>query len=372
MMSLFRRRPAAQTNADVCAGLGAELIALRLDSGDVAPAQTVLVVFDGAGHARRTAPGKVVCAPGEAVFCYHPGPYTVDLLPFAAAPEWGLRLRFVVDAANPRVAQQRFDLYLYSETAGRLSLDGFAASVQTALQAELAQGALELPPCTTIDEWHAFRAGLNQLMYTRYGVTVDDCVPVDLGVDMGVDFAGVLRARAAAVEETEATSVAVSAEMPAPAVLSESTAAPAAQRDAYGLRRLFLELPAVGSALRMLALPAGANLFPQQQALLQRLHMASLHVNTMPALAWTAPDQPLDAGNQRRRVAQTLLAVAALDEAWSLLARLETAEASQWAPLLDQADRICANLEQALAQRRLTSSSAPTGDDYPLRKEPSL
>jgi hypothetical protein len=38
----------------------------------------------------------------------------------------------------------------------------------------LAQGALDLPPCTTLEEWHAFRAGLNQLMYTRYGVTVDD------------------------------------------------------------------------------------------------------------------------------------------------------------------------------------------------------
>ena len=81
-----------------------------------------------------------------------------------------------VDAANPRVAQQRFDLYLYSETSGDLQLPGFGASVETALQAELAQGALDLPPCTTLEEWHAFRAGLNQLMYTRYGVTVDDCV----------------------------------------------------------------------------------------------------------------------------------------------------------------------------------------------------
>jgi hypothetical protein len=46
-------------------------------------------------------------------------PYTLDLQPFAAAPEWGLRLRVLVDAADPRVAQQRFDLFLQS---GRRSL----------------------------------------------------------------------------------------------------------------------------------------------------------------------------------------------------------------------------------------------------------
>ncbi|MET0267498.1 MAG: hypothetical protein ABW202_18020, partial [Duganella sp.] len=246
---------------------------------------------------------------------------------------------------------------------------GFAASVQTAVQAELAQGALELPPGTTIDEWHAFRAGLNQLLYTRYGVTVDDCVPVDLGVDKDVDFASVLRARAAAISQAEAeTGAAAPTAMSAPAFAP----APVAGQDAHGLRRLFLELPALGSEFRLLVLPAGANLFPQQQALLQRLAMASLHVNTMPALAWAAPDRPLDAANQRRRVAQTLLAVAALDEAWSLLARLQQASASQWPLLLEQADRICANLEQGLAQRRLTFFIDAASDDLALRKEPSL
>lgn len=369
-MGLFsrRRKPAADLG-----GLGSTLIALRLDAGDVAPAQSTVVVFNAAGHARRIAAGRVACEQGETAFCFHPGPYTVDLTPFAAAPEWSLRLRFVVDAANPRVSQQRFDLFLYSETAGRLAVADFAASAELALQAELAQGALELPPCTTLEEWHAFRAGLNQLMYTRYGVTVDDCVPVDLGEQ--IDYATMLQVRAQ--QEAERARAAApsppSAALPLPASDTQtapgatagtaasstpaSTAAPsagqAAEQDARALRRLFLELPALSTELRVLALPEGLPIFQAHQALLLRLGMATLNVNTMPALAWAAPDQPLAAEDQARRVAQTLIAQAALDEAWSLLARLQLADPQQWPQLLDEADRISANLETGLSLRRL-------------------
>jgi hypothetical protein len=386
-MGLFTRRRKQATGTG---GLGVSLIALRLDGGDVAPASATVVVFNAAGHARRSDAGKVSCEQGETVFCFHPGPYTVDLAPFAAAPEWGLRLRFVVDAANPRVTQQRFDLYLYSETAGRLELADFAAAAEMALQAELAQGALELPPCTSLEEWHSFRAGLNQLMYTRYGVTVDDCVPVDLGEQ--VDFAEVLKARAqrAAEAERQAAPAPAPAETPpgpagathtfstapptaaAPepnaasceAVSSPSqTVPPAALQDAKALRRLFLELPVLSSELRLLVLPAGLPTFQQHQALLLRLGMAILNVNTMPALAWAAPDQPLSPEDQARRTAQTLIAQTALDEAWSLLARLQLASPEQWPQLLDDADRICANLETGLSLRR--SPHLP-------RTEPSL
>ena len=83
-----------------------------------------------------------------------------------------------------------------------------------------------------------------------------------------------------------------------------------------------------------------------------RLHMAALNVNTMPSLAWAAPDQPLSPEAQERRSASTLIAQAALDEAWSLLARLQSADPQQWLQLLDEADRICANLETGLSQRR--------------------
>ncbi|NYE60539.1 hypothetical protein FHW58_001691 [Duganella sp. 1224] len=431
MMGLFsrRRKPAADTG-----GLGETLIALRLDDGDVAPVHSTVVVFNAAGHARRLAAGKVTCEQGEMAFCFHPGPYTVDVLPFASAPEWGLRLRFVVDTANPRVSRQRFDLYLYSETAGRLELAGFASAAEMALQAELAQGALELPPCTTLEEWHAFRAGLNQLMYTRYGVTVDDCVPVDLGDQ--IDYATILqhRAREAAVAERarlaaeaappdqaatmpprasnaetsvatntqrhEATTTAFASSAPPSAAalpVPESATPPPADAatadaadaaaiaavhahaadahtraatddraanahtraatgaraaDARALRRLFLELPALSGELRILNLPEGLPLFQQHQTMLLRLHMAALNVNTMPSLAWAAPDQPLPAADQTGRAAQTMIAQTALDEAWSLLARLQLAAPQQWPSLMDEADRICTNLETGLSLRR--------------------
>jgi pyruvate/2-oxoglutarate dehydrogenase complex dihydrolipoamide acyltransferase (E2) component len=431
MMGLFSRR--RKFSADT-GGLGATLIALRLDEGDVAPSHSTVVVFNAGGHARRVAAGKVSCEQGETVFCFHPGPYTVDVTPFASAPEWGLRLRFVVDAANPRVTQQRFDLYLYSETAGRLELADFSAAVEMALQAELAQGALELPPCTTLEEWHAFRAGLNQLMYTRYGVTVDDCVPVDLGDQ--IDYATILQTRAQQAAEAErvrfiateaakavqsdlapaaapavstpaaaAAAAAGKAQTNAPGAQSRATSATAspatpglgresdvalpsdaavvrqsagrtpsgaasvratattAEQDARALRRLFLELPALGSGLRLLTLPDGLPIFQQHQAVLLRLGMAALNVNTMPSLAWAAPDQPLSMAGQARRVAQTMIAQSALDEAWSLLARLQLADPQQWPSLLDEADRICTNLETGLSLRRIAQLE---------RMEPSL
>jgi hypothetical protein len=292
-----------------------------------------------------------------------------------------------------------------------LALSDFSASVQLALQAELAQGALDLPPCTTLEEWHAFRAGLNQLMYTRYGVTVDDCVPVDLGDQ--TDYAATLQARAAAAPiappaaaQPAATPQPVAAAplVNAPATADESSAAtrgdaspvftspaaappdsaraiagaspaaaadmravcqpaPGAAQDARALRRLFIELPALSGELRLLALPEGLPIFQQHQALLLRLGMAALNVNTMPALAWSAPDRPLPAEDQSRRCAQTLIAQSALDEAWSLLARLQLATPTQWPQLLDEADRICTNLETGLSLRRIAQ---------PPRTEPSL
>jgi len=129
------------------------------------------------------------------------------------------------------------------------------------------------------------------------------------------------------------------------------------------LRRLFLELPALSRELRLLQLPEGLPVFERHQALLLRLGMASLNVTTMPALAWAAPDQPLPEQDQNRRSRHTLIACDALDEAWSLLARLQLAGHEQWPQLLDEADRVCANLETGLSLRR-----APHAE----RVEPSL
>jgi len=348
MFDLFKRIAAAP--AFDAGGLGTQVIARPIASGCQLPPGGIGVVVDGAGHTRRvSAGGRIVLASGDAAWCFHSGPYGCDLVPFAAAPEIGLRVSFAIDSADPRVTQQRFDLYLASEAAGELTLDAFAAQLESALQRELAQGNLELPPCTTLDEWNAFRGGFNQLMYTRFGVTVDDCVPVDLAGTR--DYARELQARVEAAPAPAAQE----------AVVHEAPAGfePVPQ-DARALRRLFLELPCVMCRVRQAALPQGQGLFRQQQALLGRLDLACLAAGTMPALSLAAPGQPLAPGQQLRRARHSLRAAAALDEAWAFLARLERTGDAALAGLFDEADRIVANLEQALEERKRVT---PAGDD---------
>lgn len=357
-MALFpwpaRRTALSRNNNDNSdsSALGTQLVALRVDSGALAPAGCVVVLFDAAGRARRSATLRVKHGVGETAWCFHPGPYRIDLTPFAQAPETALRLHFAIDAPDPRVVQQRFDLFLYCEAGSRLALDDFGAMLQAALRIELAQGNLELPPCTSLDEWNAFRAGLNQLFYLRFGVTVDDCVPVDLGDT--VDFAALLVARVQVQTVPVPALTAASAPIapaPQPPVSPPVRKAP---DDAHAMRRLFLELPAACAALRLVALPAGPALFHTHRALLQRFELASTQVATMPSLAWAAPQQPLDRRQQQRRADATTAAVGALDETWAWLARLQLAGALQWPDLFDEAERILANLESHLARRRIT------------------
>ncbi|MFC5458817.1 hypothetical protein [Massilia niabensis] len=346
MFQLLRRfagSPAFET-----AGLGTQVIARPIASGCQLPPGGIGVVFDAAGHTRRvSAGGRVNLAAGDRAWCFHPGPYGCDLVPFAAAPEIGLRMSFAVDSPDPRVTQQRFDLYLASEAADMgepLTVAGFAAQAEAVLQRELAQGNLELPPCTTLDEWNAFRGGFNQLMYTRFGVSIDDCVPVDLAGSR--DYARELQAR---VDPATAPDLPGGA---APAATASPAAFDPAAADARALRRLFLELPCLMCRVRMAALPQGQGLFRQQQALLGRLDLVSLAAGTMPALALAAPGQPLAMDQQLRRARHSLRAAAALDEAWALLARLERADDDALAGLLDEADRIVANLEHDMDGRK--------------------
>ncbi|KQV87897.1 hypothetical protein ASD15_28025 [Massilia sp. Root351] len=377
----------------------------------------VQVVFSEAGQSRRAAASGVRGT--EVAYGFHPGPYGIDMAPFAAAPETGLRIRFVIDAADPRVAQQRFDLYLFSEVAEVLTVEGLRAAVEAAVQEALAQGMLDLPPCTSLDEWNAFRAGLNQLLYTRFGITVEDCLPVDLGEQ--ADYAAQLRARAQApapaaepagadpaasrasvtAQTTGATSTASAATGAAAAATATDAAATAAAKaprratlgaaalgapllagqaadDAHALRRLFLELPVLSSGLRQVALPPGQALFLAHRSLLQRIALIALDVNTMPVLALAAPNQPLPAVQQQRRAHHSIEAARGLDQAWALLARLQLAAnplqfgaacgstdpEPMLAALLDDADRIVSNLDHHLSQRRIASADA--------RLEPSL
>ncbi len=359
MIGFFKR---SAPLPDACE-LGRAAVAVPLRGGCAAPPGCPVVIADADGRTRRAtaAAGKpVALRDGEQAWTYHPGPYTADLLPFAQAPELGLRTTFAVDALEP-LAQQRFDLYLAAEVSGRLDLAGLAAAVEATLQRELAQGGLDLPPCTTIDEWNAFRQGLNQLLYMRFGLTVDDCVPVDQGATR--DYAALLAARAASQEPGLALDGVPAPQAPSLPGPADGRVAPAVA-DARALRRMFLELPCLMCGLRLAALPSGQDLFRRQQALLQRLDLLSVGVGTMPALALAAPGQLLDAGAQLHRARYSRRATVALDEGWALLARMR--RAAQGAPLddaslsalYDDAERIVANLEADCAARRRIDPAA--------------
>ena len=338
MRSLFKRSTPA--SAPDAAALGSSALALRVPSGTPVPQACIGVACDKAGATRRVEQGaRLIVGEHERAYCFHPGPYSVELTPFASAPELGLQLTFAVDCPDPRVPQQRFDLYLASEADEGVHLAAFAGAIELSLQRELAQGNLELAPCTSLDEWNAFRAGLNQLLYQRFGVTVEDCLPVDLGER--IDYAQLLIERAVAA--------------PAPAAQATPLVMLAPLDDAQALRRLFLELPGVTSALRLVALPPGQAMFRQHQALLQRLDHVGMLFQTMPSLELAAPGKLLDATCQAARARHSSAALNALDEAWSLVARFAQTPAPAW---FDDADRILANLEHHGAGRRAPGKSA--------------
>lgn len=333
MLGWFKR--AVSCAVPDTSALGGVALALRMPGGASVPAECIGVALGHSGATQRFAAGTRLPSTGDA-FCFHPGPYTIELVPFIAAPEMGLYLSFLIDAPDLRVAQQRFDLYLVSEADAMVTVDQLRASIEETVQRELAQGVLELPPCTSNDEWREFRGHFNRLLYQRYGITVDDCIPIDLGDK--IDYVHMLRERAKAP-----------AMAPAQSAPSRDVAAIApAAADALALRRLFLELPALASGLRQVTLPEGQGHFQRLQCLLQRLDHVALSVDTMPALGLAGPDRTLDMAGQATRARACQSAGVALDEAWSVLARLTGSPAA----LLDEGERIVANLEMHCANRR--------------------
>lgn len=373
MLGLFKR---AQPVLDA-AELGRSMVALPLRTGCTPPGACPVLIVDASGHTRHAAPAKrVELRDGEQGWAWHPGPYTVDLAPFAQAPEVALRTSFAIEPELDG-ARQRFDLLLAAEASGPLALATLAQALEAALQRELGAGALELPPCTTIEEWNLFRQGFNQLCYMRFGLSVDDCVPVDLGASR--DYAASLAARAAmAVEQpslppsTRTEPVLGAAPAAATTNDGDTGAAPCAVGDARAVRRLFLELPGLMCGLRLAALPAGRDQFRRQQALLQRLDLLSVSASTMPALDLAAPGQPMALAEQRRRAHHARRACASLDEAWALLARFRALDAQagpvgakRSADLYDEAGRIVANLEFDCAARRAAAASGTDVESDP-------
>lgn len=323
-------------------GLGTSALAVRAPTQAGAPAGAALLL---------TADGVA--------WLVHALPLRCHITPFAAAPELGLRLDYCFDASGDR---QRFALLLAAEADHLLTVETVAAAIQDAVQGALQIGTFELPPCTSDEEWHAFRGGLNELVYTRFGLVVEDCVPVDL--HPSADFAGQLADAGApkgdrtdmpgADREGGAWLASVRlADLPVHGwrAASMSASAPAsATADAAALRRLFLELPALAAGLRGLPMQEGDGSFTPLQDILRRLALAALHVNTMPALTQAAPGQRLPQPTQQLRAAHAISAQAALDEGWALLAAMRCG----FDPArIDEIDRMLSNLEYSLAQRRL-------------------
>lgn len=325
-------------------GLGASTLAVRVAGAAALPATAVpLEAADGAAWAVHAAPVRCL------------------VTPFAAAPEIGLRLDYCFDrSGNP----QRFALLLAAEADAALSVARLAAALQEAVQGALQIGALELPPCTTDEEWHAFRAGLNELVYTRFGLVVEDCVPVDL--HPGVDFAAQLGAAAAASANRSDCEPPASplpddvlarvrvADLPwhgrrAAAIAVGAASADPARTDAAALRRLFLELPALAASLRALPMQEGDGSFAPMQEILRRLALAALGASTMPSLTHAAPGRRLPQHAQLLRAMHSQSAQAALDEGWALLAAMRC---GLDLGRLDDIERMLANLEYSLAQRR--------------------
>jgi hypothetical protein len=159
--------------------------------------------------------------------------------------------------------------------------------------ARTGQGNLELPPCTTLDEWNAFRQGFNQLLYMRFGLTVDDCVPVDLATaaTMRANWRARARGQAELFRLRRRRRRLLRRRGPRASIRRPKTpgAAPPVPRTA---------LPDV--RLRLAALPARAGPVPRQQALLQRLDLACRWPRHHAGAGLAAPGQPLGRQQLRR------------------------------------------------------------------------
>ncbi len=315
MLDLFKRM--ARAPAFDAAGLGVTTVARPVAASCLLPPNGVGVVVAASGRPRRvSAGGRLVLAAGETGWCFHGGPYGCDLVPFAAAPEIGLRVHFAIDSPDPRVTQQRFDLFLASEGGGRADRGQPCRAHRRGPAARAGPGQ---PRPAALHDARRMECFPGRLQPAALHALRPDGRRLRAGGPGGHPR---FRARA---DGARGGGRAWPPSLPPPLRSAASPPIDAAVEDARALRRLFLELPCVMCRVREAALPQGQALFHQQQALLQRLDLACLAASTMPALGLAAPGQPLDIDTQHRRARHSLRAASALDEAWALLARLERA-----------------------------------------------
>lgn len=185
------------------------------------PPDCIGIVIANDGTTTRHAVGQSLRPPWQKSFLVTTIPQRCQLCLHPACPEILLDLRYVVDSADPRLAQQRFDLFLASEITQDWSCADMAAQLQTLLQAEMASGNLDCHPQMSLPEWMRFRAQLERWLYIRFGLTVEDCALVDAGETF--DYAQILLERAHAVAQTGAATL---PPLLTPTVASSAASAP--------------------------------------------------------------------------------------------------------------------------------------------------
>ncbi|WP_338845039.1 hypothetical protein V8J88_15210 [Massilia sp. W12] len=271
--------------------LAADHIARRLD--------THLILHPGycglrPGQARIAAGGQL--QPGDWLLA--PGPHTLQFPLLAAWPECGVSLQICASTPDPRLPQQRLELYLQEfarQYGPHLSLSHLQSQIAQSVQNACARGRIRLSSCPDAHEWQSARSELEKLLYLRFGWLVENCLPCALQPGE----AQALALLQAADHAQAAANAAPAAPPEAPAALPPTATALA--------QRLFLELPALAHSWRAQTLFGAAH--AQRQQLLRQ---ASL----LEALAALPPRQEAGAAPSSAHAQ----AWQALDACWETLA----------------------------------------------------
>lgn len=316
--------------AAALAALGQNCIALKLHAACTVP-PNCLGINLAQQPAQRLAAGATLAA---GAYLVHPGPYALRLQPHPEVAEIVLALKLVLDQPDPRLPEQRFDLFLRTEGTDQIEAAQFCAQLQTCVQQAVQDQQLSLQTCASAKEWQQFRAGLEKLLYVRFGWSVEACLPQDIGTQL--DAADVLLAQAAQLDslEASATPPQVRADNTAnqAATQAPTEASPATANSRALMRRLFLELPALVQAWRQLPWPIDSALFAQRQLLFHRLDMISAEVATPAA---NAPD----CGPALQQT---------LELAWARLAQMQCLPAAKLPQAQTEINTICQQWEVAL------------------------
>lgn len=331
-MSLFQHlrqlvQPTQTELSNLHGQLGKEIVARRLPT--TANTEIALGCF-ACKDSEVLMQGK---APPSA-YLVHRGPYTLEILPQVDVPELALRLQLVIDQLENHVAEARFALFLRSEDRAEMSLAELASRIQDCINTQLAQGYLLIETCPSATEWQNYRALLEKMLFTRFGFSLENCLPVDLAEQ--IDYASQLIAQenaphiatAAKLAETEV----LVAEPISNNVNTANAAKPSRLERVAVSRRMFLELPTLCREWRLLPWPSDLANYARLQKVAQRMDLLEARYASPPADLQLAQAQQL---------------AITLEQAWALLARLQLASATQLSSHMLEIEALCTAWEAA-------------------------